>query len=92
VSPPGPDPRFRNSGPPYPELARALGQQGTVGLLLEITAEGRVAEARVVQSSGHPILDSAARQTALGWRFRPATRDNAAVADRIRTSVVFRLE
>jgi protein TonB len=92
IAPPSQDARFANAGPPYPEMARALGQQGTVGLLIQVSAEGRVTEVRVAQSSGFPTLDQAARRAAEQWRFRPAQQDGRPVAGSIRTSVQFRLQ
>ncbi|HUZ90781.1 MAG TPA: TonB family protein [Methylocella sp.] len=44
----------------YPEAARARGEQGTVRLALVIDRGGRVVSARIIGSSGSPILDEAA--------------------------------
>jgi protein TonB len=44
----------------YPEQARALGIEGTVTLFVELAADGSVENVRVVESSGHAILDNAA--------------------------------
>lgn len=44
----------------YPEQARKLGIEGTVELFVELAADGRVQDVRVVTSSGFPILDNAA--------------------------------
>jgi protein TonB len=44
----------------YPEQARRLGIEGTVTLFVELAADGRVEDVRVVESSGHAILDNAA--------------------------------
>lgn len=43
----------------YPESAADMGQQGTVELKLVIERNGRVAGARILQSSGSPFLDQA---------------------------------
>ena len=91
VVPPGPDPAFRNAGPPYPEGARLRGETGTVGLELAIGADGRVLNVAVTRPSGSAALDEAARRAALAWRFRPATLDGQPVPGTIRTSVHFRL-
>jgi protein TonB len=56
----------------YPEAARRLGAEGTVLLRLSVGADGRVASAEVVQGSGFPVLDRAAREAALRCRFDPA--------------------
>ena len=47
--------------PPYPAEARDRGQTGTVTVSVEFDAQGGVAETRVVQSSGVPLLDSKTR-------------------------------
>jgi protein TonB len=44
----------------YPEPARRLGIEGTVTLYVELADDGRVEDVRVVESSGHAILDNAA--------------------------------
>ncbi|UPY39426.1 energy transducer TonB [Sediminicoccus sp. KRV36] len=90
--PPGPDARYQNAAPPYPEAARLRGEQGTVGLELAIGADGKVVSVTVARSSGSPMLDAAARRAVQDWRFRPAMRDGDAVAGTIRTSVHFRLQ
>lgn len=91
-APPRPDAGFRNAGPAYPELARQRGQQGAVVLDLRVDAEGRVVGAEVAQSSGHPILDAAARRAVLNWRFRPALEAGRPVEAHLRSTVRFRLD
>ena len=92
VVPPGPDTRYQNTAPSYPETARMRGEQGTVGLELAVGPDGRVMGVTVARSSGSPMLDAAARRAVQEWRFRPATRDGEAVPGSIRTSVHFRLQ
>ncbi|MGH9456916.1 MAG: TonB family protein [Thermoanaerobaculia bacterium] len=58
--------------PRYPELARKIGKEGTVVLECTIDSRGWVRDARVVRSA-HPLLDDAAREAVLQWRFRPGT-------------------
>jgi protein TonB len=90
--PPGPDTRYQNAAPSYPEAARLRGEQGTVGLELAIGTDGKVITVNVARSSGSPMLDAAARRAVQEWRFRPATRDGEPVPGTIRTSVHFRLQ
>jgi TonB family protein len=47
---------------PYPEMAKQLGQQGTVVLLLTVDDVGAVTSVTVKESSGSPILDRNARE------------------------------
>jgi TonB family protein len=56
----------------YPPLLREAGVGGTVRLYFFIDEEGRVADVRVDQSSGHPALDEAALKVATSYRFTPA--------------------
>lgn len=92
VVPPGPDARYNNAAPSYPEAARLRGEQGTVGLEIAVGSDGRVITVNVARSSGSPMLDAAARRAVQEWRFRPATRDGEPVPGTIRTSVHFRLQ
>ncbi len=79
VMPASLDDRFRNRPPPYPDEAVRAGQQGSVVLLIHISAAGRTAGVEMLQSSGAPLLDQAARQAVLAWRFKPAEKDGAPV-------------
>jgi len=81
-----------NPHPVYPYQARRMGIVGRVVLEAEIDPQGRVVGVRIVESSGHPILDRAAHETVRGWRFRPASRDGRPVAASARVPVIFRLE
>lgn len=80
-----------NDPPPYPIESRRRGEQGTVLLLLQIDAQGKVEEVRLLRSSGHPRLDRAAAAALAKWRFRPARRGGVAEATAIEQPVEFRL-
>jgi protein TonB len=58
----------------YPSAAVRLQLQGMVGVTADVSVDGRITACRVVQSSGHAILDDAtcANVTRYG-RFRPAS-------------------
>lgn len=69
-------PLLEAPAPRYPAVARAQGKQGTVWLAIEVDAKGRVLRVQVKTSSGHRVLDEAARQTVLqDWLFRPRRED-----------------
>ena len=86
------DPQHPNRQPSYPASSRRMGEQGRVVLLLYVTADGGVQEAKVDQSSGFAKLDKAAVDEALkSWRFLPATRGGVAIPTWHRIAVVFRL-
>jgi protein TonB len=52
-------------------MSRRLGESGRVIVRVLISANGRVREAHLYQSSGHDRLDNAALQTVLDWRCQP---------------------
>jgi protein TonB len=79
--------------PRYPESARRRGIEGTVLLKMRITAQGRVENVQVVRSAGYPDLDESAMEAVRRWRFEPARRNGAAVAeDAVLLPVVFQLQ
>jgi protein TonB len=79
--------------PPYPDLARRLGEEGMVVLDVALDADGRVTDVRVNRSSGSARLDGAAVAWVRdNWRYRPATRDGAGVAATVQAGVVFNLK
>ena len=58
--------------PDYPLEARARHVTGSGVVLLDVdTASGRVTNARMLQSTGHKILDDAALDAFRRWRFQP---------------------
>ena len=62
-----------NVPPSYPPVAIRNGYEGTVLLRLHVTATGDVEQVEVIRSSGHVVLDQAARQAVSTWRGQPAT-------------------
>lgn len=78
--------------PPYPTIALRRGQEGTVWLYVLVDEAGKPVQVRVERSSGHRVLDNAARKQVLErWRFRPAQHEGQAVATWARVPVSFRL-
>jgi protein TonB len=73
----GPD--ARNTAPEYPPDAARRREQGVVSLELRIDEAGRVVSVEIVQSSGSPRLDEAARRQLATWHFRPAFKDGKPV-------------
>lgn len=57
--------------PVYPEVARRVHVQGQVVLEAIIGADGLIRDARVIRSA-NPLLDRAATEAVLRWRYRPA--------------------
>lgn len=82
-----------NKPPPYPMLARRMGEEGEVLLDVHVDRDGRVTEVRLRQSSGSDLLDRTAIDTVRQWRFQPATVDGQPVAEWYRNwKWVFRLK
>lgn len=80
-------PRLLDAEPPaYP--ADADGSEPTLILRLTIDAEGRVAEAEVVEGAGSPF-DEAALEAVRAYVFAPATRDGDPITARINFSLSF---
>ena len=72
VVPPRPDSAFRNQPPAYPLEAARQRAQGTVTLLIHVSAQGRPQDVVIANSSGAESLDRAARDAVRRWRFTPA--------------------
>lgn len=78
--------------PRYPRDALLAGIEGTVLLQVLVAADGRPLEVAIHRSSGHRVLDEAARRQVLrAWRFRPAMQDGRAVQALGLVPVDFRL-
>lgn len=77
--------------PEYPDQARRRGIEGHVKLVFTITAQGRVENIRVVESSPAHVFDRAARRAAARWRFAPRTESGQAVEREAMKTLEFRL-
>ena len=58
----------------YPESARVRGIEGTVYLLLVLSADGTVEDVQIAASSGYPILDNAAAKGAWAVQRLPGVK------------------
>lgn len=81
-----------NPPPEYPEVARELGQEGTVLLQVKVSASGLVLQVSVHRSSGYSTLDTAAINAVRRWKFVPANVGNVALEDDVIIPVSFSLE
>jgi periplasmic protein TonB len=87
------DPRWPLTRAEYPSASARLGEEGSVLLELTLGRDGRVLEARVIESSGHARLDrTAVNEAVRAWRLRPATLDGTPIESRHRIRVQFRLD
>lgn len=87
---PVPDPQACPQ-PAYPIPAMRRGMQGVVTLLVAVDSEGRVTQVRLLESSGHGILDRAAQDAVAKWIFEPATENGEAVPGAARVPIRFRI-
>ena len=66
--------------PPYPRVALKDRLQGTVLLQIRVDTDGHPVAVDIARSSGHLVLDRAARDQVLKhWRFRPAMQQGQVV-------------
>ncbi|MGA7437905.1 MAG: energy transducer TonB, partial [Luteibacter sp.] len=78
--------------PKYPQQAIRGHMQGTVTLRVLVDESGKPLQVVVESSSGHRVLDDAARNQVLGsWRFQPAVQNGQHVKAWARIPVTFDL-
>ena len=66
--------------PPYPAMAILEGLTGTVVLRVLVDVDGKPLDVQIERSSGHRVLDAAARKQVLAkWRFKPAMENGRAL-------------
>lgn len=82
----------KNPKPVYPLQARRYGWEGRVVLRIQVDAEGRVKSVAVENGSGRRMLDDAAREAVLQWRFAPARRGGQAVEGEVLVPFDFQLK
>ena len=81
----------KNSKPIYPLIARRRGEEGTVLLNVRVTATGKASRVEIKESSGFPILDTAALEGVRRWKFEPARTNSACVESEIEVPIRFKL-
>ena len=85
-------PRFVSQPrPDYPIEARRQGWEGTVTLQLELLADGKVGEVKMAKSSGHEVLDAAAREAAKMWTHAPVMQSGQTVTRWTEVKLTFTL-
>ena len=86
-------PHYKKNPPPaYPRMARRRGYEGTVLMEVMVSREGRVEEVRLLESSGHGVLDREAMSAVKGWVFEPARRGEEKVDMWVKVPVRFKLK
>jgi protein TonB len=84
--------RLKPNRPAFPPALKAQGIEGDVTVRVDIAASGAVTSVTIVQSSGQPAFDEAAKRAAASERFAPAVRDGAPVPFSLTYSYRFRIE
>ncbi len=92
VTPATLDSKYNNRNPQYPNAAVALAQEGAVVLLIHVSADGLVAGADILESSGYRLLDESALNAARSWHFLPAVKDGQPVPFDLPFRMVFQLD
>ena len=75
----------------YPKSAKRRKLEGTVMIRAAIDSNGRVKQAWVHESSGHPALDRSALKSVRRWIFTPAQQGDLSIASTVQFPVVFEL-
>jgi periplasmic protein TonB len=76
----------------YPRRARRRGYEGTVLLEVLVKRNGKVADLRILASSGSSILDRSAVNSVKTWSFKPAKKGNDTIDMWVQVPVRFKLE
>jgi periplasmic protein TonB len=76
---------------PYPRIATIQRMEGTVILRVLVGADGVPQEIQIDKSSGHAVLDNAARSAVMKWRFEPGTRNGEPFAAYGLVPIAFKL-
>ena len=85
-------PHRTNDEPRYPGDARRNGVEGVVLLNVNVNRKGFVADIQILESSGFPVLDEAAREAVELWTFVPARLNRVNVNSWVELPVRFELE
>lgn len=86
-------PAYKNCPkPPYPPVMRQRREERTVGILIEINAEGTPTAVNITRTSGNHTLDQHTRRWILkNWSFVPARLNGRNTAARISTELHYTL-
>jgi TonB family protein len=65
--------------PVYPELARRMNISGVVKVLVTVSANGSVKDAKLI--GGHPVLANAALEAVKKWRFEVGPQESTGIVE-----------
>ncbi len=83
---------FQQKKRPYPEMAKRLGQQGTVVLDITLARDGKVLKTAVYTSSGSKILDDAALSFAQKATYPPFPQGITLETKVLRAPIIYSLK
>lgn len=76
----------------YPRWAVREGWEGTFVIAIEVLTTGEVGRWKVMESTGHPLLDRAAAEAVREWRFHSAQEQGKAIVSCIQIPIQFSLQ
>jgi protein TonB len=77
--------------PAYPMPALRGREQGTVLVVAQVDATGRVSDTQIARRSGSYVLDRAATNEVRRWKFEPAIHNGQPVAANVQVPVSYQL-
>jgi protein TonB len=80
---------LRRIEPVYPELAKRARVEAMVLLNVEVDEEGNVSKVTVIR--GHPLLDQAAKDAVMQWKYSPTLLNGEPVPVIATVTVIFKL-
>ena len=83
---------LKNPSPPYPPMARRMGEEGKVILRVSVNPQGAAENVEIRTSSGSQRLDESAQKTVRNWKFVPAKRGDTHVQSWVLVPIIFKLE
>lgn len=78
--------------PVYPETLKSQGIEADVTVMLTLTAEGKVANVKIVKGAAHPEFDESSRKSGWEEEYEPAQKNGTPVPTTITFVYRFRLE
>jgi TonB family protein len=78
--------------PSYPRSAFENSQTGKVVLQVDVDAQGKATDVRVVSATNPGVFDAVSIAAARQWTYRPAMKDGKAVASAVRIPVDFAMD
>lgn len=78
--------------PSYPRAAFENGQTGVVTLRVEVDAQGRLTDVRVLSATNPGVFDAVSMAAARSWTYRPALKNGVPVAAAVKVPITFAMD